>query len=50
MKIVKRISNDMMGNIDEAREKIRTAYDLKAEHPEAAITALSELVPIAAGK
>lgn len=36
MKIVKRISNDMMGNIDEAREKIRTAYELKSEHPEAA--------------
>lgn len=36
MKIVKRISNDMMGNIEEAREKIRTAYELKAEHPEAA--------------
>lgn len=36
MKIVKRISNDMMGNIDEAREKIRTAYELKTEHPEAA--------------
>ena len=36
MKIMKRISNDMMGNIDEAREKIRTAYELKSEYPEAA--------------
>lgn len=37
MKIVKRMSNDMMGNIEEAREKIRTAYELKSEHSEAAI-------------
>lgn len=36
MKIVKRISNDMMGNIEEARDKIRTAYELKSEYPEAA--------------
>lgn len=36
MKLIKRISNDIAGNIDEAREKIRTAYELKAESPEAA--------------
>lgn len=36
MKLIKRISNDIAGNINEAREKIRTAYALKAESPEAA--------------
>ena len=36
MKIIKHLSNDIAGNIEEARGKIRTAYDLKAEHPEAA--------------
>lgn len=36
MKLIKRISNEIAGNIDEAREKIRTAYALKAESPEAA--------------
>lgn len=36
MKIIKRISNDIACNIEEARDKIRTAYELKAEHPEAA--------------
>lgn len=36
MKIIKRLSNDIACNIDEAREKIRTAYELKAESPEAA--------------
>lgn len=36
MKIIKRLSNDIAGNIEEACGKIRTAYDLKAEHPEAA--------------
>lgn len=36
MKLIKQISNDIAENIDEAREKIRTAYALKAESPEAA--------------
>lgn len=36
MKIIKKLSADIAGNIDEAREKVRTAYELKAEHPEAA--------------
>lgn len=36
MKIIKRLSNDIACNIEEARDKIRTAYELKAEHPEAA--------------
>lgn len=36
MKIIKRLSTDIAGNIDEARDKIRTAYELKAEAPEAA--------------
>lgn len=36
MKIIKCIYNEMAGNIDEAREKIRVAYELKAESPEAA--------------
>lgn len=36
MKIIKRLSNDIACNIDEARDKIRTAYELKVESPEAA--------------
>lgn len=36
MKLIKRLSNDIACNIDEAREKIRTAYELKAESPETA--------------
>ena len=36
MKIIKRLTTEISGNIDEARDKIRTAYELKAEHPEAA--------------
>lgn len=36
MKIIKRLSNDLAGNIEEARDKIRVAYELKAEFPEAA--------------
>lgn len=36
MKLIKRLSSDMACNIEEARDKIRTAYDLKADHPEAA--------------
>lgn len=36
MRIIKQLSHDIAGNIEEAREKIRTAYELKAEYPEAA--------------
>jgi hypothetical protein len=36
MKIIKRISNEISGNLDEAKEKIRIAYELKADYPEAA--------------
>lgn len=36
MRIIKRLITDMAGNIDEARDKIRTAYELKAEYPKAA--------------
>ena len=36
MKIIKRLTTEISGNIDEARDKIRTAYELKEEHPEAA--------------
>ena len=36
MKLIKRLSNEIAGNIEEAREKIRIAYELKAEAPEAA--------------
>lgn len=36
MKIIKRLSNDIAGNIEEARDKIRVAYELKAEFTEAA--------------
>lgn len=35
MKLIKQLSNDIACNIDEARDKIRTAYELKAEFPEA---------------
>lgn len=35
MKIIKRLSSDLACNIDEARDKMRTAYELKAEYPEA---------------
>lgn len=36
MKLIKQISADMACNIDEARDKIKTAYGLKMECPEAA--------------
>ena len=36
MKLIKQISNDIAENISEAKDKIRTAYELKAESPEAA--------------
>lgn len=36
MKLIKKLANDIAGNIDEARDKIRTAYELKADAPEAA--------------
>lgn len=36
MKLIMRLSSDIACNIDEARDKIRTAYSLKAECPEAA--------------
>ncbi len=36
MKLIKQLANDIAGNIDEARDKIRTAYELRKEHPEAA--------------
>lgn len=36
MKIIKQLCNEISGNIDEAREKIRMAYELKCECPEAA--------------
>lgn len=36
MKIIRRLSTDIAGNIDEARDKIKTAYEIKAECPEAA--------------
>lgn len=36
MKIIKKLSKDIAGNIDEAKDKIKTAYELKAECPEAA--------------
>lgn len=36
MKLIQRLSNEIAGNIEEAREKIRIAYELKAEAPEAA--------------
>lgn len=36
MRIIKQLSHDIAGNIEEAREKIRTAYELKSEHPDVA--------------
>nr|DAL30166.1 MAG TPA_asm: hypothetical protein [Caudoviricetes sp.] len=36
MKLIKQISNDIAENVSEAKDKIRTAYELKAESPEAA--------------
>lgn len=36
MKIIKQISTEIADNIDEAREKIRIAYELKSDSPEAA--------------
>lgn len=35
MLIIKQLSADIAGNIDEAKEKIRMAYAVKAECPEA---------------
>lgn len=36
MKMIKRLSAAIAGNIEEARDKIKTAYGLKTECPEAA--------------
>ena len=36
MKIIKCIYNEMAGNIDEARDKIKTAYELKETNRETA--------------
>ena len=36
MKMIKRLSAEIAGNIEEARDKIKTAYGLKTECPEAA--------------
>lgn len=36
MKLIKQLSAEIAGNIDEAKDKIRIAYSLKAEAPEAA--------------
>ena len=36
MKMIKRLSAEIAGNIEEARDKIKTAYGLKTESPEAA--------------
>lgn len=36
MKLIMKLSADIAGNIDEARDKIRTAYELKSQSPEAA--------------
>lgn len=35
MLIIKQLSADIAGNIDEAKDKIRTAYTVRAECPEA---------------
>lgn len=35
MRLIKQLSADIAGNIDEARDKIRTAYAVRAECPEA---------------
>lgn len=34
MRLIKQLSADIAGNIDEARDKIRTAYEVRAESPE----------------
>ena len=36
MKLIKQMANNIAGNIDEARDKIRMAYELRNEYPEAA--------------
>ena len=36
MKMIKRLCAEIAGNIEEARDKIKTAYGLKTECPEAA--------------
>lgn len=36
MKLFRQLSNDINGNIEEARDKIKTAYALKSDCPEAA--------------
>lgn len=35
MRLIKQLSADIAGNIDEARGKIRTAYEVRTESPEA---------------
>lgn len=35
MRLIKQLSADIAGNIDEAKDKIRTAYAVRAECPEA---------------
>lgn len=35
MKMIKKLSADIAGNIDEVKDKIRTAYEVKTECPEA---------------
>lgn len=34
MRLIKQLSADIAGNIDEAKDKIRTAYEVRAEYPE----------------
>ena len=36
MKLIKQMANNIAGNIDEARDKIRMAYELRNEYPEVA--------------
>ena len=36
MKLIKQMANNIAWNIDEARDKIRMAYELRNEYPEAA--------------
>lgn len=36
MKLIMKLCADIAGNIDEARDKIRTAYEIKSQSPEAA--------------
>ena len=36
MKLIKQMANNIAGNIDEARDKIRMAYELRNEYSEAA--------------